>query len=83
MHVSGDSFFLNESESGLIGTAHFGFVECGGDWMAYCMIDSELICAASHPNAGIIGAKSSKPAAAGYRAEPVPDESTNFGDSPC
>jgi len=44
MHVSSDSFFLNVSESGLSGIAHFGFVECGGDWMAYCMIDPELVC---------------------------------------
>jgi hypothetical protein len=43
MHVSGDSFFLNKSESGLIGTGNFGFVECGGDSMAYSMIDAELI----------------------------------------
>jgi hypothetical protein len=38
MHVSGDSFFLNESESGLSGTGQFGFVECGGDSMAYSMM---------------------------------------------
>ena len=43
MHVSVDSFFLNDSESGLIGTSRFGLVDRGGDSMAYSMIDAELI----------------------------------------